>query len=970
MDEDTVSTRAAAPAPAPDPDLMATRAPRAPDPDLVATTATAPPATDAPLDATRVSVDQATPRRSKLTDLDRTAVGTLGSTPAQLESVPVRELGRYLVLRQIGAGGMGVVYAAYDPDLDRKLAIKLLRGPAVGDAAARLLREAQAMAKLSHPNVVPVFDVGLHDGQVFIAMDFIDGTDLHAWAASPRPWTEVVELFVQAGAGLAAAHAVGLIHRDFKPDNVLFSTDAATGQLRAQVADFGLARLDDDSPEPSRSLEHGRSSVLGSQLTRHGAVMGTPAYMSPEQHDGVPVDPRTDQYSFCVALYEALYGKRPYTGNTLDELAIHARSGKRDPPPPGSKVPGWLHRLCLRGMQPDRKDRFPRMDVLLAELQAGRHRGRRRLLVLGGLGLAAAVAGGTALAMSGPGLCTNGGERVAAVWNPERSAAAERAFAATGLPYAAGAWTGAAALLDDYGQAWATMYGDTCAATQIRGEQSSELMDLRMTCLQQRMTDMDALLGLFEAADPQIVKRAAEATIALPDLRACADTEALRNGALAPRPAVDPSRVDDLRARLQAARARTSAGKSKDAVPLLLAIVDEAVALGEPGLTAAARLALARAQAASGADEAALASASAAVWQAIADRDDETLWDAVRHTIQVVGYKLARKADAAPWIEHAQALLRRRGQPPALAASLLRDLGMVEIAAGNPGGADAPLAEAVAIYERLYGPEHPRLGASLNALGAARLRAGRYAEAQALLERAVRIAETAGGPQHPDVANALNNLALTLERQNRYDEAITALRRSLAIVQRINPDDPNGGVLRQNIGGMLNLAGRLEEARVELAAALELQERTLGPGHPALGGTLTFTADVLRALDDLPGARTAALRAYEIRKQALGPDHPDLALSLLALAEVDLREDQFAAALGHVDQALALVASTAFDPGDLGLLHFARARALRALGSAEQASLAAEAARVALTTAGLAGQKPLAELTAWSAQRP
>jgi tetratricopeptide (TPR) repeat protein len=753
---------------------------------------------------------------------------------------------------------------------------------------------------------------------------------------------------------------------------VLLSTDAATGQLRAQVADFGLARLDDDtSPEPDpRALEHSRGSVLGSQLTRHGAVMGTPAYMSPEQHDAVPVDPRTDQYSFCVALYEALYGKRPYAGATLLEVAMHARSGKREPPPPGNKVPGWLHRLCLRGMQPDRKDRFPKMEALLAELQAGRSRGRRRLLALGGLGLAAAVAGGTAWAMAGPRLCSTGSERVEAVWNPQRRATAEQAFAATGLPYAAGAWTGAAALLDDYGQAWSSMYADTCAATQLRGEQSAELMDLRMTCLQQRLRDMDALLGLFEAADPQIVKRAAEATIALPDLGACADAEALRNGALAPRPALDPAIVDDLRARLQAARARASAGKSKEAVPLLAAIVDEAIALADPALTAPARLALSRAQAATGADAAASASASAAVWQAIADRDDETLWEALRHTIVVVGYKLGRKAEAGPWIEHARALLRRRGEPPALKASLLRDIGMVEIAAGNPGGADAPLSEAVALFERVYGPDHPRLSSTLNTLGAARLRAGRYAEAQALLERAVRVAETAGGPNHPDVGQALNNLALTFERQNRHDEAIAALRRSLAIVQQIDPEDPNGGIIRQNIGGMLNLAGRPEEARVELAAALELLERTVGPEHPAIAGVMTFTGDVARALGDLPRARAAYDRGYTIREQALGKDHPDLALCLLGLAQVDLAEHDDAAALARVDRALALVADTAFDPGDIGLLHFARARALRALGRAEQASAAAEAARVALTTAGLAGQKPLAELTAWQAERP
>ena len=943
-------------------------------PDLVATVITGPaPPPDAPgvktlqFGATMVSGDDA-PRRPGL-DTQRTAL----SEPRGPSAGPERvlELGRYLVVKQIGAGGMGVVYTAHDPDLDRKLAIKVLRGTADADARARLLREAQAMAKLSHPNVVPVFDVGMHADQVFIAMDFIDGFDLRSWIERPRPWTEVVDVFLQAGAGLAAAHAAGLIHRDFKPDNVLLSVDAATDRLRAQVADFGLARLGDELPAPpQRGQDLNRSSVLEAQLTRHGTVVGTPAYMSPEQHDGVAVDPRTDQFSFCVALYEALYGKRPFSGPTLLALGELARSGQREPPPPGSKVPGWLHRLCLRGMQPDRKDRFPKMDALLAELQAGRNRGRRRLLALAGLGLAAAVASGTAWAMTGPGVCASGPERVQAVWNAGRRAAAEQAFTATGLPYAAGAWTGAATLLGDYGDAWAAMYVDTCEATHIRGEQSPELMDLRMTCLQHRLHDMDALLTLFERADVQVVKRAAEATVALPDLQACADAEALRNGALAPRPTSDPAVSQGLRERLQAARARASAGQSKEAVPELERIVDEALALADPSLGAAARLALAVAQALTGADEAASASAAGAVWQAIADRDDETLWHALHHSIYVVGYKLARKAEAARWIEHAQALLRRRGEPKALKRNLLLDIGMVEIAAGNPGGADAPLAEALALFERAYGADHARLAPPLNSLGAARLRAGRYPEAQALLVRAVAVAEKAGGPDHPDLVQPLNNLALALERQDRHDEAIAALRRSLTILERINRDDPNVGLIRQNIGGMLNLAGRPGEAKLELSAALELLERTIGPEHPAIAGTLNFTGDVARALGDLPGARAAYDRALGIRQKALGLEHPDLALCLLGLAEVDLAEGHFTEALARADQALALVAATAQDPGDLGLLHFARAKALRATGSPEQANLAGAAARTALEAAGLVGHKPLAELTRWQAEQP
>jgi serine/threonine-protein kinase len=570
--------------------------------------------------------------------------------------------------------------------------------------------------------------------------------------------------------------------------------------------------------------------------------------------------------------------------------------------------------------------------------------------------------------MSGPGLCEGGPERVAAVWSAERQAKAEQAFAATKLPYAADAWTGTAALLDGYAREWAGMYAEACAATQLRGEQSAELMDLRMTCLQRRLRDMDALLVLFEGADKAVVKRAAEAAAALPGVQACADAEALRNGASAPRPTVDATVVEALRERLRTARAKATAGKAKEAVTELEAIAGEATGLAEPSLTAAAKLALARAQMATGADEAAGATAAAAVWQAIADRDDETLSSALEFTIFVVGYKLGRAAEAKPWIEHAQAVLRRRGSPDGDKGDLLHEIGLVAIAAGDHEGAVAPLTEAISLLERVHGPEDHRLIEPLNGLGAARLRSGKYAEAQALLERALAIAEKTRGPAHPELAFPLNNLALSLERQNRYEESIAALRRTRDILAAINPDDPNVALVRQNIGGILHLSGKSAEAKGELKAAIEHFERTIGGEHPAVAGAWTFTGDVERALGDLAAARAAYTRACSIREKALGAEHPDLALCLLGLAEVDLAEAKFSSALAQADRALAVVAKGSLDPGDLGLMQFARAKALRATGAPGKAKEAAVAAREAFVKAGPAGEKGLGELTRWEAE--
>ncbi|HEY0136911.1 MAG TPA: serine/threonine-protein kinase, partial [Nannocystis sp.] len=485
-------------------DVDATRAPatgplwQMPASQLGATTASA------ELDATSRAAETLArmERRASWPGIAQTR-GTAAAGPGA-PTMPER-LGRYMVIKELGAGGMGVVYKAFDPDLDRKVALKLLLGQATPQARARLLREAQAMAKLSHPNVVPVFDVGVVDGQVFVAMDFVDGMTLSVWMESRHPWQDVVEVFVQAGRGLAAAHAVGLIHRDFKPDNVLLRRDPATGELQAQVADFGLARRDDETgesitrPEPAVVMQS-RHSLLDQGLTRIGAVIGTPTYMSPEQHVGATVDARTDQFSFCVALFEALYGERPFTGETLEALAIAASGPRR--PPPDRKVPGWLYRLCLRGMQPAREARFPDMEALLLEISRRRAQGRHRWFAAAG---GVAVIGALAAVLVNRGQpaeqrCAGGPARVAGVWDEAVQARAEQAFAATGVVYAADAWKAARGHVDRYGEAWATMYRDSCEATD-RGEQSAELMDLRTACLGRALQDLSALARLYVAAD-------------------------------------------------------------------------------------------------------------------------------------------------------------------------------------------------------------------------------------------------------------------------------------------------------------------------------------------------------------------------------------------------------------------------------------------------------------------------------------
>ncbi|HEU4539333.1 MAG TPA: protein kinase, partial [Polyangiaceae bacterium] len=282
--------------------------------------------------------------------------------PVPDDLAPGTEVGRYVVLGVVGRGGMGAVYAARDPALHRKVALKLLRGDVAAGRAqreieARLRREAQAMARLAHPNVAAVYDVGQYGGRVFVAMEFVEGQTLARWFEQRgRPLRRSLELFLSAGRGLAAAHAAGLVHRDFKPQNVLVGDDG-----RVRVVDFGLARLTPppdapnapntpDAPGGAATSSEGPPTELASALTRPGALLGTPLYMAPELYRGEPADARSDQFSFAVALYEALYRQRPFAGADLTTLVAQAELGRVRPAPRGAKVPREVRKVLLRGL--------------------------------------------------------------------------------------------------------------------------------------------------------------------------------------------------------------------------------------------------------------------------------------------------------------------------------------------------------------------------------------------------------------------------------------------------------------------------------------------------------------------------------------------------------------------------------------------------------------------------------------------
>jgi len=503
-------------------------------------------------------------------------------------SVPDR-IGRFLVLGPLGSGGMGVVVEAYDPELDRKVAIKLLKGGrARSDSQARLLREAQAMARLSHPNVVQVYDVGVVGEQVFVAMELVVGKNLAQWLAEgPRQWREVTALFIAAGRGLAAAHAAGLVHRDFKPDNVLIADDG-----RVRVADFGLAREDRAAlPEASEGDAAGERPLLANTLTATGVLMGTPMYMSPEQHLAEPVGPRSDIFSFSVALFEALYGVRPFGGETMAELARNVLNGTLVATKDRRGVPAWLDSAVRRGLAVELEARYPSFDEYLRALDRDPSRSRRRWLGAGALALGAALLGG-AIHASGADTpsCTTGAKALAEVWNDDLEAQLRDRLETLPEGTRAAIEPRLIGGLGDYAAGWVELERQACEGHR-QGDRSDALFDAQERCLERRRAALGGAVELLRDADEATLREATMIIAKLPPVAYCDDRDALLAEVAPPASPAAIAVVAELRDRLMKAELLAFAGRTDEAFAAIAALDEEVRAADYAPLSAERSLA-------------------------------------------------------------------------------------------------------------------------------------------------------------------------------------------------------------------------------------------------------------------------------------------------------------------------------------------------------------------------------------------
>ncbi len=707
-------------------------------------------------DATATS--EAEPSRSRLRDVptrpipleERSIVQRPEGSERPSDLSRLREgdcVGRYSLLSPLGQGGMGVVYKAYDPQLDRSVALKLLRrrelpGVVPSEADLHLLREAQTLARLAHPNVVAVHDAGLSRQGVFIVMDLCDGQTLGDWLMeAPRAESEIVEVFLAAGRGLAAAHAEGLVHQDFKPSNVLVGADRSV-----RVLDFGLAHmaeLEVTRKQPCMPVDGRLSFTAGDPWQEEAAVMGTPAYMAPEQLLGGRIDSRCDQYALCLCLHQALFG-RVLVDVDVDvddpSQVVLERQRRLRADLRGSRhrsVSARVRRALERGLALEPVGRFETMAELIAALEPSRPRSRSWIaastLVMG------FGAGGLVFDADQAAPCRQPEAALEDAWSPVDRRLVEDAYQRTGHRASRELWGRVDAALDGYAAQWVKAYEESCQATFVRQQQSEAMFDRRMGCLQRHRSRLTATVDALAAADtPQRMLERSLLPFTLPPLAECEAPQVLMMEALgedAPRRA----RIAMLRDAIDRAKILQQAGDYAAGLELMREVVQEARRLDHPST-------LAEALECQGALQAAGSSAVEA---------ERTL----REAIQVAAEAHEDRVAAMAWTSMIQVLTAQQrtaeGAVLALAA---------EAAAARAGGP--------AVRGRL-----------LANLGELYSESGDHERALALLREALGLLQQALGPEHVEVARAWLHLGLTLVRHQQHDQARPALARARALLE-------------------------------------------------------------------------------------------------------------------------------------------------------------------------------------------
>lgn len=844
---------------------------------------------------------------------------------------------------------MGRVLRAYDPMLEREVALKQLKRHRLDD---ELIAEARAMAQLSHPNVVSVYDVEEDGDGLALVMEYVPGLTLRGWLRQETPeWRESVRRFVEAGRGLAAAHRAGILHRDFKPANVLVGEDGTT-----KVTDFGLAQAvhpAEDDPSEKEPDERNLNS---------GFVMGTPRYMAPEQHFGESLTHAADQYGFCVSLWEALCGRPPFRGPELGR-----QKAKGPPPWPSSDTPNSVVGAVLRGLHAEPSERWPSMDALLDVLDAALRSSKRPWIPLT-LGLGVVAAAGASYwkwSSARAEMCTGGNAQLVGTWDSRRAATVRASVLGIERDYAEAVWTRTRDTFDRYASAWADMHDAACRATSLEGTQSPAMLDRRMACLNRARSQFSATVTVLENADAETVQKAHGLVDALPSLARCADATALMLD-VEPPTREDAPAVESAREELDGARALDDAGRYDAAqerieraraelrgvaygpVSAELALLDGKL-LAHQGAYVEARTAL---------NDALMLAAAAREWELMARSSTLLMY--------VVGQLQKLPDEGLQYWPTAYGLSRGT---PSLEATARNNRAGVMYAQGRYANAEDEYRASIALRVGESGADDPSVVSARNNLASTLWAQGKHrlAEAEHRFVLEWRIEHL--GELHPLVATSRNNLSNVLFSRGAYEDAEAELRQALAIRTRaLGETHPSVAVARANLAGALCMLERCGEGEVELRTSLEAMQKALGADHPRVATIRGSLGSTLRQLGRFDEAETEYRLALASHERTLAAGHPTVAQSQTTLALLLMERDRPREALPLAEAAWSIRQREGVQPGQRGTTAFLLARALWAAGTAKQRARARELAILARQEhhdAGTAHEAEVAAVDAW-----
>jgi len=786
-------------------------------------------------------------------------------------------VGRYEIEESLGEGGMGVVYAARDPALGRRVALKLVAHGLASEPRrrSRMVQEAQALAKLSHPNVVHVYEVGEHDDNVFVAMELVEGVSLRDWLKSDRALSELEDVFMQAGRGLSAAHQADLVHRDFKPTNVIVGADG-----RVRVLDFGLALGPGLRTESADTLG---SSPEDGRLTRTGAVIGTPAYMAPEQIRGAPADQLADQFSFCVALFEALTGARPYRFNDLRKHPDTADIGAWK----GVPVP-WRAPL-RRGLSTDPAKRWPSMAVLLQTLQRRRAFWRRSPWVVAGVGAVVVLAlprGADPEAEPGP--CAQVPESLPG-WDDAQRTRIAQAFSATGAPFADDVWISARERLETFARDWAQTRSEACGPVANPPA---------IACLQRAATGFEAVMTEYEAVGRGNVASIHDLASLLESPSECTQ----------PNPTSFGSEVDqEFLAPIARAEAANRAGRPRVALEALGPLADSEALRGTDALATMFRL---RAKA-----KLRLSETSAA-------------FDDLASSLREARSRAARARTLAAWVDvlldqerlqSAEDFLRAleatvaSDSAPSIRAELLEMQGVIRSRTDRLDEGIALLDECLSLRQQL-GDRKGILDTRMliaNALSESDDTSKRRRAKELYARQSEEIARDLG-TSHPDYAAILYNIGVTLTEDEEYEDALELFLQADAIDEANLPEhSPGRARTRLKIAEALLVLDRVDEVEPYIDAAWQCIQRNPG-SHSDHRAARSLLANYAVAKQDWK----ASLEHYK----ALAELFPDNLFVAQNLVNQHLNTGDPQGANRALDRVRALLPQAGFEGNMLSLL--------------------------------------------------